>query len=113
MLARSQATLERELVLQVEVAESASESLLSAARYIADKFGELKAAGDLLDKFDEFTDRVSEFPEIYPLCADDDLANQGIRKALIKNYVALYEVYDDKIFVIGFFHQSQDYAKLV
>ena len=99
--------------MQVEVAESASDSLLSAASYIHENFGEPSAAADLLDKFDEFTGRVSDLPDIYPLCIDKDLADRGIRKALIKNYAALYEILDEKIIVIGFFHQSQDYAKLV
>lgn len=99
--------------MQVEVAELASDSLLNAASYIAVKFGEPRAALALLEEFDEFVERVSDFPDIYPLCADETLADRGIRKALIKNYVALYEILDEKIFVIGFFHQSQDYAKLV
>ena len=101
------------MVLQVEVAELASDSLFEAANYIAVKFGEPRAALELLEKFDEFVDRVSDFPDIYPLCVDETLAGCGIRKALIKNYVALYEILDEKIFVIGFFHQSQDYARLV
>jgi plasmid stabilization system protein ParE len=99
--------------LQVEVAELASDSLLNAASYIAVRVGEPRAALELLDEFDDFVDRVSDFPDIYPLCADETLAFRDIRKALIKNYLALYEVLDEKIFVIGFFHQRQDYAKLV
>lgn len=99
--------------MQVEIAKSASDSLFNSARYIVENFGERNAAEDLLDEFDSFTERVSLFPYLYPLCADEDLAARGIRKALIKNYVALYEVLDNKVFVIGFFHQSQDYAKFV
>ncbi len=67
----------------------------------------------LLDKFDEFIDTVAQLPDLYPLCADERLAKKGIRKALISGYVALYVFGEEDVTVIAFFHQTQDYARLV
>ena len=50
---------------------------------------------------------------MYPLCAEERLASMGVRKALVQGYVALYVEDSDQAAVIGFFHQSQDYASLI
>lgn len=65
-------------------------------------FGEPSAAGKPLDPFDEFSDAVAELPRLYPLCQEERLAAQGVRKALVEGYVALYAVGDGKVSVIGF-----------
>ncbi len=101
------------MAFSVEVADEAYIGLSEAVRYVADVLGEPSAARKLLDSFDEFSDAVSELPDLYPLCREDRLAAQGVRKALVEGYVALYVVGDGKVSVIGFFHQTQDYARLV
>ena len=101
------------MAFSVQVAEEAYVGLENAVAYIARILCEPSAATKLLDSFDDFIDTVAAFPEMHPLCAEDRLASQGIRKALVEGYVALYMIEGETVYVIGFFHQTQDYAKLV
>lgn len=101
------------MACDVLLADEARRGLEGAVGYIAAVLCDSAAAIRLLDAFDEFSDMVASFPEMYPLCAEERLASLEIRKALVAGYVALYLVRDSVVYVIGFFHQSQDYAKLI
>lgn len=101
------------MACSVEIADEARAGLENAVAYIVAVLHEPLAGTKLLDAFDEFADTVSELPDLYPLCAEERLATQGIRKALIEGYIALYLRKGATVFVIGFFHQTQDCAKLV
>lgn len=101
------------MAFNVQVAEEAYVGLESAVAYIARILCEPSAATKLLDSFDEFIDTVAALPELYPLCVEDRLASQGLRKALVEGYITLYMIEGKTVYVIGFFHQTQDYAKLV
>ena len=101
------------MALNVVISESAQAGLAEACGYIAEVLKELSAVVTLLDAFDEFVDAVSQLPDLYPLCNESRLASMGIRKALIRGYVALYVRSDEEVSVIAFFHQTQDYAKLI
>ena len=105
--------LRERMAFSVEIADEAYIGLSEAVRYIADILGEPSTAGNLLDSFDQFSDAVSELPDLYPLCRGRALSYQRSRKALVEDYIALYMVGSGKVSVIGFFHQTQDYAKLV
>lgn len=97
----------------VLLSESAQRQIAEACAYLSEILHEPSAADTLLDKLDEFVDTVGQLPELYPLCADERLARQGVRKALVGGYVALYVQTESAVNVIAFFHQTQDYAKLV
>ncbi|RXZ54724.1 hypothetical protein ET524_09700 [Senegalimassilia faecalis] len=101
------------MACSVEIADEARVGLENAVAYIVAVLHEPSAGTKLLDAFDEFVDTVSELPDLCPLCAEERLAAQGIRKTLVEGYVALYLRKHGTVFVIGFFHQTQDYAKLV
>ena len=50
----------------------------------------------------------------FPIARHPDLAAAGYRIALVKNYLMLYKIADDRtVRVSHVFHQSQDYAALV
>lgn len=62
------------------LADEARRGLDDAVRYIVGSLHEPAAAAELLEAFDEFTDKAALFPEMYPLCAEERLALLGIRK---------------------------------
>lgn len=101
------------MACDVLLADETRRGIDDAVGYIASSLCEPTAAAELLKAFDEFADKVALFPEMYPLCSEERLALLGIRKALVEAYIALYLVKDSAVYIIGFFHQSQDYAKLV
>lgn len=97
----------------VQIVASAQTALVEACAYVAKVLCEPSAVDTLLDKFDEFIDTVADLPDLYPLCSEKRLAQKGIRKALISGYVALYVHDQASVTIIAFFHQTQDYAKLI
>lgn len=98
---------------KVLVAEAVQVALVEACSYTDSILCEPSATLALLDGFDEFVDAVADLPGLYPLCQEERLAAKGVRKALICGYVALYTRSEEEVDVIAFFHQTQDYARLL
>lgn len=98
---------------KVLVAEAVQVALVEACSYADSILCEPSATLALLDGFDEFVAAVADFPDLYPLCQEERLAAKGVRKALICGYVALYICSENEVNVIAFFHQTQDYARLL
>ncbi len=101
------------MAYEVRVTRSAAVGLEDAVAYIAEVLAESSAAAALLADFDRLTDDFALCPEMFMLCGDPNLSRQGIRKALVGGYISLYVIDGGTVTIIGFFHQSQDYAKLV
>lgn len=101
------------MACRVLVAEEALAALDEAVSYIDGVLFAPTSAAALLDAFAELVDRLSAHPGMYSLCAEERLATIGVRKALLQGYVALYVEDGEQAVIIGFFHQSQDYASLI
>ena len=101
------------MAYKVLIADTAKSSLDRALHYISDVLSSPAAASKLLVSYLSFLDKVADMPFSYPKCRDHDLSKRGIRKALLDGYVALYAIEEKAVMVIGFFHQKQDYARLV
>ena len=52
---------------------------------------------------------------MYEQCRDPQLRALGYRKAIIKNYVMIYRVDEDKkiVYILRFFYGRRDYEKLI
>ena len=100
------------MACSVLVAEEALAALDEAVSYIDGVLFEPASAASLLDAFAELLDRLSAHPGMYPLCTEERLASMGVRKALVQGYIALYAEDGEQAVIIGFFHQTQDYASL-
>ena len=101
------------MAFNVEVTEAAQESVRASIEYVRLVLGSPNAASSLKAAYDKFVMNVADFPQMYPLMEDETLRNIGYRRALVKNYVAVYVIEEDKVTVLGFFHQSQDYARFL
>lgn len=101
------------MAYKVLIADEARRSLTEAVAYISTVLCEPSAAAKLADALESAIDSLSDLPELYPLCAEKRLAKMGLRKILCEGYVALYLVEETSVSIIAFFHQSQDYAKLL
>ena len=74
-----------------------------------------QAAGNLLDEIESAYDALAENPESYELCRNERLANLEYRKVMVGNYLMIYQ-YDsalDEINVLRFFHESQNYLRMM
>jgi plasmid stabilization system protein ParE len=83
--------------------------------YIALILKNKPAAASLLDLIQKCYDEIERMPLMYEACRDPHLKSMGYRKAIIHNYVLVYKVDEErkKVYIMRFFHGSQDYEKLI
>lgn len=97
------------------VSELAHQDLDSIVSYIAVELANPAAAGDFLDEVDACYNHLRINPLMYERCRDSRLEAEGYRKALIKNYVAVYKVSEDTktVSILRFFYGARDYVSLI
>ena len=102
-------------MFSLEITASAENDLSEIISYIAMNLNAPKAATDFADEVFNCYDRLEENPYIYEECRDARLKKEGYRRAVIKNYVLIYKVYEGKneVVVQRFFYGGQDYVHLI
>ncbi|MBR4540257.1 MAG: type II toxin-antitoxin system RelE/ParE family toxin [Clostridia bacterium] len=95
-------------IVYLPLAES---DLMEALDYIANTLDAPKAAGDLLNAFDEAVQRIAEYPYGYELYRANRPLKDEIRKVPVKNYVLYYAVFQDRVEIRRFMHMRQDRSK--
>ena len=100
---------------EVSATNRADNDLDKIINYISQKLSAPKAASDFIDDVYTCYDRLEENPYVYEECRDPKLKKQGYRRAVIKNYVMIYKIYEDdrEVIVHGFFYGRQDYTNLL
>ena len=99
----------------VEISDRAENDLDNIIVYIAQNLAAPKAASDFADKIFDCYDNLERNPYMYGVCHDPRLHKEGYRRALVKNYVVVFKIYEDTkdVHVHAIFHGSQDYVNLV
>lgn len=100
---------------KIENTPLAEQDLDSILSYIAENLGNKTAAVSFLDEVDACYINLERMPFMYEQCRDPQLRALGYRKAIIKNYVMIYRVDDDKkvVYILRFFYGRRDYEKLI
>ena len=93
----------------------AQKDLESIYNYICNKLVNKEAAIKLLNKINEKFDSIALFPKSAPLIINNYVKNKKIRKLLIDNYIAFYEVDDIKneIRIIRILYGMQNYIDVL
>ena len=96
----------------LEITQSAETDLDKITDYLGFELSNPKAALALLDEIDRVSITLTDSPELFPLCSDSRLAEQGYRKAIVRAYILVYEIDHAAhvVRVLRFFHGSEDYA---
>jgi len=68
----------------------AKNDLIDIGLYIAEQLHSPKAAIDLLDYIEQHILSLEQMPKKFALVSDERLANLGIRKLPVKNYLIFY-----------------------
>jgi len=98
----------------VDISDNAEYELDKILAYIANDLDAPQAAANFVKEVYECYDRLEYNPYIFEECRDPRLQREGYRRAVIKNYVMLYKIYDHGVVVVHhFFYGGQDYGKLV
>ena len=99
----------------LDVSDRAEEDLDRILSYISTNLAAPKAASDFADEVYACYDRLEENPFVYEKCRDSKLKDAGYHRAVIKNYILLYKIYEDKkeVAVHRFFYGGQNYVNLI
>ena len=102
-------------VHKLTVTELADADLDEIVRYIAVELAVPTAATAFLDKIEETYDMIRANPRICELSRDSRLRAEGYRRVVVKNYIMLYKVFDEReeVVIYRFFYGGRDYSKLI
>ena len=81
--------------------------------YLARSLENPDAARHFLDELEGLVSTLECTPEAFAILAEPKLGALGYRKIPFMNYIALFRVEADRVYITHLFHQSQDYARLV
>ncbi len=80
----------------VEITTPAQQDLRAIVLYIRDVLQAPTAAQNLLQQIREEVHGLSHMPERYPLWEDEPWHSQGLRKLVVKKYVVLYLIAEQR-----------------
>ena len=97
------------------ITKPAEKDLADILQYVSKDLSAPKAASDLLDDILKCYDNISLNPLMYALCDNDRLKSKEYRKAVVKNYIMLYRVDEEKqtIYIMRFIYGRRDYINLL
>ena len=101
------------MAFNLVISSAAKNEYEAIAAYLAETVCNPKAAAEFCDEFDWQLSLVCEMPYMRSLSHLPELAALGYRSVCVGNYVILYKVMEDMVYVAHIFHQRQDYARLV
>ena len=96
------------MTYKVESTQSFDKDLEGMTAFYAEILGLPNAAIHLVNEVREAEKLLSEFPCINPLI-DMGKERSGFRRHLLKRYLVIYRVMDEKVVFYRLFHQSQNY----
>lgn len=81
-------------------------------KYLLGKFKNEQAAKHLLDGVSEIYDQLETNPNIYRLSEDPFMKSLEYHEAKVPNmdYMIVYKVVADNVYVLGIFHTLENYA---
>ena len=99
----------------VEIFPKAVEDLDNIFRYYLEESQKHSVAVKVTDEIESAIMSLEEYPKANPLSRDKRLAQNGYRKLIIGNYIALYKIDDKKklVSVAHVFHGMMDYIKYI
>lgn len=97
----------------VVVLDGAQRDIREIVEYLVNVLKSPQAASGFLDEFDRQVDLLKRNPALFAVSQISELAAKSYHTAHIKNYVMLYTVRDETVYITHVFHQTQDYARLI
>ncbi|MBS6398156.1 MAG: type II toxin-antitoxin system RelE/ParE family toxin [Clostridiales bacterium] len=93
------------------ITDRAEELLDQLVNYILFKFRNEPAAKRLLDGIEQLYDRLEYNPYQFADCRDSFLKSKGYKEAVVKgmNYILIFRIDGNDVYVLGIFHQLENY----
>ncbi|MDD3415012.1 MAG: type II toxin-antitoxin system RelE/ParE family toxin [Lachnospiraceae bacterium] len=101
------------MVYKLIITDKAEELLNQLVNYILFKLKNESAAKHLLDGVEQLYDRMEENPFQFADCRDSFLKSKGYKEAVVKDmdYILIFRVDDEIVYVLGIFHQLENYKE--
>ncbi len=95
---------------EVKVTKMAYGHMQEIVRYISNELFAPDAANNLLDKFQESINGLSEMPERYSLVDEEPWRSEGFRKIIVKNFLIYFWIDESnsKVQVTGVIYGRRD-----
>lgn len=102
-------------VFQVVITEPAEHDLQSIIDYVSKELQNPSAAQSFLNKISNSLHYLKTLPKRFPLVNDIILANQGIRKTTVDNYLIFYSVSESlkRITIIRILYAKRNWKALL
>ena len=103
------------MVYNLIITERAEELLDNLVYHLIYRLKNPQAAGHLMDNISDVYDRLEENPYQFPDCRDAFLKSKGYREAVAgdMNYIVIFRIEDNDVYILGVFHGLENYkAKL-
>ena len=93
------------------ITERADELLDELIIYLLCNLQNKQAAVHLIDSVSNIYNRIQENPFQFPTCKDEYLGSADYREAIIPdmNYIIIYRISMNVVYVVGIFHQLENY----
>ena len=103
------------MAYKVIITRHAQDDLDSILNYLTIVLRNPQAAAKLLDDIEACYDLLSNMPYSFEPCQNPRLSMKEYRKAVIRGYLAIYQVQKNNsvVQILRFFHGKQDYEKLL
>ena len=97
------------------ITEKAEELLDNLVYHLVYRLKNTQAAVQLFDRIDRIYDRLEENPFQFPESRDMSLRLRGYREAVLTDmdYVIIFRIEETSVYIIGIFHQLENYRKKV
>ena len=94
------------------ITDKADELIDERVNYLIKKFKNLQAAVHLLDGISGIYDRMEDNPYQFPDSKDPYLLQRGYKEAYVPDmeYKLVFRIYDNDVYIVGFFHDLEDYV---
>ena len=103
------------MAYSIVITPIAEELLDKQLAYLIFRLNNEQAAGHLLDEISNIYTRIEENPFQFPESQDSYLKWKGYREAVVlgMNYKVIYRVATEVIYIMGVFHDLENYADKV
>lgn len=103
------------MTYKIVVSQRANEQMEEIIAYIMQKLQNRQAAKAVYDDIMNAYDKLEYMAEATVLCEDPYLAVKGYRRLALEhhNYILLYQVDGNMVYVNGIFHMLEDYQEKI
>jgi addiction module RelE/StbE family toxin len=100
---------------KLKITRAAAEDLDSIYKYISEELASPQSAEALMSEIEASSMQLKDFPDKCEYSRNERLRSSGYRRLVIKNYIGLYLVDEEKqeVVIARFFYGAMDYGKYI